>query len=504
MDEFRGDFIKGLKEATSDVGGVTDAQISSIADRFFSHEGLHHDPSKLTLGKMHGDVVIDFVQDVVRNKEKKYDNWGYSKWGDRTKVGAEETARTAQRGAVFSAVGSADNVRMQLQDAFEARSRALYQLFGKSEGPLGYSLETYQRENAIVEDVLREMSQKNISAKKTAPGKSADDINHLFDLIGSLRDVKNEDDLWGLVDRVMDRGLYSGYSKNDKVPLEWSGVRYEHTPRQLAYEGFSLLKEMAEDHASILDTGASLKNMASGGMTVSETTHMLGSGQAIPTSTNMVMAQLANETGNDLLLSSHENYLDRMAKLREARLANQNDRLNDSGMVSDIVNNKAVSQPRILSNDSVAIQRTIKDGMQDTFSDIATKTKHAFNASAAGVMGLAGLSFASLWATNALMKGAPTPEGLQEMAPVNPDVMTQPTARVTPNQNGEYINISVSAKTAKSMNTNDLAAMLNNEIMAMSKMTMRTNVNVNDNSANIDQRFVEGAVANAMTKGYAY
>jgi hypothetical protein len=54
------------------------------------------------------------------------------------------------------------------------------------------------------------------------------------------------------------------------------------------------------------------------------------------------------------------------------------------------------------------------------------------------------------------------------------------------------------------MNNNDLAAMLNNEIMSMSNVKMNTSVNVNDNSQSIDGKWLEGAVANAMNKGYAY
>ncbi len=138
------------------------------------------------------------------------------------------------------------------------------------------------------------------------------------------------------------------------------------------------------------------------------------------------------------------------------------------------------------------------------FADIATAGKKAFSGSAASFAGVGLLGFGALWATNALMKGAPTPEGLQEMAPVAPETLGAPTARVTPNQNGEYINISVKASAAKRMNHNDLAAMLNNEIMAMSNVKISTNVNVNDNSRNIDNKWLEGAVANAMNKGYAY
>ena len=103
------------------------------------------------------------------------------------------------------------------------------------------------------------------------------------------------------------------------------------------------------------------------------------------------------------------------------------------------------------------------------------------------------------------MKGAPTPEGLQEMAPVAPETLGAPTARVTPNQNGEYINISVKASAAKRMNHNDRSSYAKQRNHGYVEcQNEHTNVNVNDNSRNIDNKWLEGAVANAMNKGYAY
>ncbi|HDR7632485.1 TPA: hypothetical protein QCX75_001175 [Bacillus mycoides] len=170
----------------------------------------------------------------------------------------------------------------------------------------------------------------------------------------------------------------------------------------------------------------------------------------------------------------------------------------------EVMDNRRAVGPEIFLNEAVPIHHTMRNEMNESLSDIATVGKKAFSGSAISLTGDGPIGFGELWATNALMKGTPTPEGLQEMAPVAPKTLGSPTARITPNQNGEYINISVKASASKRMNHNNLAAMINNEIMAMSNVKMNTSVNVNDNSKKIDSKWLESAIANAMNKGYAY
>lgn len=115
--------------------------------------------------------------------------------------------------------------------------------------------------------------------------------------------------------------------------------------------------------------------------------------------------------------------------------------------------------------------------------------------------------FGAMWATSALMRSGPTPEGLREQtqqqpAAVNPLGNSQPTARVT--ENGENINIRISAKNAKGMSEQDISALVHQEVSAMTQMPMNVNMNVNDNTQNIDQQWLQGVVANAMNKGFGY
>ena len=116
-------------------------------------------------------------------------------------------------------------------------------------------------------------------------------------------------------------------------------------------------------------------------------------------------------------------------------------------------------------------------------------------------------AFTAMWAMSSLMRSGPTPEGLREQAappPVSADrLLTNPTARVVEN-NGEYINLQISAKDANRMSHQDVSAIVNRELQSQAGMTMNMNMNVNDNTQNIDQQWLQNIVAKSMNNGYAF
>lgn len=128
-----------------------------------------------------------------------------------------------------------------------------------------------------------------------------------------------------------------------------------------------------------------------------------------------------------------------------------------------------------------------------------------------GGAGIAGgaIAFGALWAGSAFARSGPTPEGLREQtrepiaAPVSSSQLAEPTARVTEN-NGEHINVRVSAKGAANMSEQEVASMVHQEISAMTTVNMNTTMNVNDNTQNIDQQWLQGIIANAMNKGIGF
>jgi len=124
-----------------------------------------------------------------------------------------------------------------------------------------------------------------------------------------------------------------------------------------------------------------------------------------------------------------------------------------------------------------------------------------------GGVGGGAVAFGAMWAASALIRSGPTPEGLQEQtapqAPVAPETMQTPTARVTQN-NGEFVNIRVSAKNAQNMSEEEVAALVHQEIGAMSSMKLDTNLNIQDNTQDINQEWLQGVVTNAIDKGFGF
>jgi hypothetical protein len=156
-------------------------------------------------------------------------------------------------------------------------------------------------------------------------------------------------------------------------------------------------------------------------------------------------------------------------------------------------------------NDHVLSGATVADEAAGKFRNMASKFTPQLGGG--GVMGGVA-AFGAMWAASAFVRSGPTPEGLQEQtqqapAPVAPQSLQTPVARVSEN-NGEYVNIRVSAKAAKGMSEQDVAALVHQEIGAMTSMKMDTTLNVNDNTQNIDQQWLQGVVANAINKGFGF
>lgn len=109
-------------------------------------------------------------------------------------------------------------------------------------------------------------------------------------------------------------------------------------------------------------------------------------------------------------------------------------------------------------------------------------------------------TFMGLWATSALMRSGPTPESMKEAAPAPPPVenlaQSQPTARVA--ENGEHVNIRISAKDAKNMSQEDIAALVHQEVSGMSGIPMNINLNTNDNLQRIDKNWLQQKFSDAM------
>ncbi|MDK2600694.1 hypothetical protein QO179_24680 [Bacillus stercoris] len=165
----------------------------------------------------------------------------------------------------------------------------------------------------------------------------------------------------------------------------------------------------------------------------------------------------------------------------------------------------SISKSSFDSSDHVLNGATVAEEARVKLRDVVGK----FTPKISGGIGGGVVAFGAMWAASALIRKAPTPEGLQEQtkepapAPAPKESMQTPTARITQND-GEYVNIRVSAKNAKNMSEEDIAALVHQEIGSMTSMKMDTTLNVNDNTQNIDQQWLQGVVANAIDKGFGF
>ncbi|UOE58081.1 hypothetical protein [Cytobacillus oceanisediminis] len=477
---------------------VTHKDIVTASEQFFSGS------ENLTLGSLHGDEARERIREAVA-KTGQYGNWGIAKNGEFTNLALEEHEKSVLARSTSTTIGSVDNTRMRMSAAFMSLSETKYKLFNQAEGALKYTQDDYVRETAIVDEFLREYSQKSISAKKVEGSAltSEEVMKDLYAMIDKVNNPSNNLDYGQAAADLADRGLF----KNKPFLEIGDGEVYRGSRESFMKTALELLGGAEETFGSMGVNGnrqSSLMMFASQGIGFDKLSNVVRTGEHLPgTEGAGYLNRVAKELGYESMDAHRESLEKAVFRAHTSRLNNITDRFEDSGNVMEIMNGQS-RNPGILPNSEVPVYRTIRDQMDNTLAEIATQAKAKFSGSAAGVLGVATAGFASLWATNAAMKGAPTPEGLQEMAPVAPETLGAPTARVAQNDNGEYLNIRINAKSAQRMSSNDIAALINNEVMAMSNMKMATNVNVNDNSKQIDRKWLENQVANAMNKGYAY
>ena len=135
--------------------------------------------------------------------------------------------------------------------------------------------------------------------------------------------------------------------------------------------------------------------------------------------------------------------------------------------------------------ENLSMNKTIQSGFRRTVNSNAFRM---------------GAGLAAAWIVGSAVKGGPTPEGeeaeqIATMAEVSPaSLLTSPTARVTPR--GENINMSISGTGA--MDPQELAGIINQQIGHQTGIAMDLNINQTDNVQNLDNKFFEDRVSQAL------
>lgn len=140
----------------------------------------------------------------------------------------------------------------------------------------------------------------------------------------------------------------------------------------------------------------------------------------------------------------------------------------------------------------------------DAMGKVKTGTSEVFNGIKKMASSPMAVSFAAIWGASAMMRSAPTPEGAEaqqeaRQVDVAPEQMlTSPTARVTPK--GESTILKISGRGMGGMDHNALAGIVNSEVQQMSGTKMDMNVNINDNTQTISNRWIQQKLNESMNQ----
>lgn len=432
----------------------------------------------------------------------------------RAKTHAMDNVETviARTGKEF--IGHIDNARQRISTLHEITQREL--VAGKAIGQ-----QAAEESTQIVNEVTRRLSQDSISSKKFTvqtlinddefrtmtqeqqKAKTLELSRKRNEMLAQLReDLYNPNmDVHATFSNLKELGIV----KDDKKTSLEIGTGREKLIRTmddhaLFKEGLSKIRDTNRMNQHVGGYNAlALKAGASQGVEKFDEILQTGLGY-VHTDAMKEYYQMANTETQARMDSHREAYRSGLMRLQQ-----QN---SDASKVMEELSSSTapkIEGRNILQDNYIHQQAPAR--FRDVLDELVPK--RAFGSPVAGSVAAGAVGFGAMWAASAALKTAPTPEGMREQqAQAGPRVpvdklLTSPTARVTQN-NGEHINLQISAKDAKNMSHSEVAALVNQELQGMSAVQMNMNLNVNDNSQNIDQKWVQDLVANAMNKGYAF
>jgi len=384
-----------------------------------------------------------------------------------------------------------------------------------------------QESKSLVNEVTRRLSQDSISSKKFTVGtlmKDGVDANMTQDEMRkysmNLASMRNEKlaslreqlynphmDVETTIQNLKDIGVIKPSEKGAppvEVPVGLSGKRNLQfvDDEAMFRQGLESIKQTNQINQHV--DGYKAAALKIGGSKGTALENLLKTGEGfVPTDAVKELYKASNEEGQAGFSRYQESYQEGVLRLHKQNQQAE-EVIADARASARASNGAAKEATEVLAGDFVENRASAR------FKDVASKMMPDIMKSKAGLMtgAVAGaMTFGAMWATSAAMRNGPTPEGMREQqaAPgVSADrLLTSPTARVTEN-NGEYINLKINAKSAQGMSHADVSNIVNRELQSMSNVQHDMNLNVQDNSQSIDQKWLQDIVANAMNKGYAF
>lgn len=488
-------------------------------------------------GRISGAAVIQDLQADMGNlaKEMNVTVGTLSRQANEARIIAKENRTTAQQSLLTRFDGLIEH-SLTAKDALETREARLGKAFvgiidNTRDKVLGLAtavmdtLETSGRASSIrvntyrntIEDVTAAFSQDLISSKKFSVEAETKRLMQINDsLTPQQADVQAQRiiderhlkvaDMNEYLMNLTDENRESFIRHNDEIGLfdvHSGDARTAATERVRMHSALDMIQDVQRFSAG---AGGAQNPSLRVGVSEGQRSDVLrrlysGSGDMIiPTPATQMLAQVTLESEHEGTRAIGQNMERSMTNFRRSVIQNFD---NASGGADNLIDSLS---PGVELGDHSLSGATVAEESATKFKDLASKFTPKALGNGGGFTGGA-IAFGALWAASAMARSGPTPEGLQEQtqqpAPVPKQAMQTPTARVTQN-NGEFVNIRVSAKNAQNMSEQDVAALVHQELGSMTSMKLDTTLNVNDNTQNIDQQWLQGVVANAIDKGYGF
>lgn len=467
-------------------------------------KGIDEDVQNLakTMNITAGDLAkqVDDLRILGSNqwddKQASFMNLFNNQITSRLREADEVETREARLGKEF--VGRIDNTR----DKVVTLATATLDVLEKEQRINGETSRLYRN---TIEDTMATFSQELISSKKFDIDA---EIKRQLTLDPSLEGQP------GMAEEIAKQTVNERYTKvlemNEAMlnPTQANLDLFRENNREIGlFQGEEKLGKMEDALSRIRDVAVwngradgynniSLKMGISEGVDARNTREFLNArgGHFVETPMTRFMAEHATDEGKQVMTEGFSRWKQNVVAGFDDSAVNQS-----SGIADTLVESSF--------NQHSLDGATMSERSGSSLRGVAAQFMPSGGGGAAGIMGGA-VAFGALWATSALVRSGPTPEGLREQteapaAPVAPSTLAPPTARITEN-NGEHINIRIAAKGIEGMSEQDVSALVHQEISAMSTVNMNTTMNVNDNTQNIDQQWLQGIIANAVNKGIGF
>lgn len=396
------------------------------------------------------------------------------------------------------AVGPIDNLRERMRELHTMTQEALV-----GGGVLG--AEDARRNSFIVQKFGSTLSQELISSKKLTIDKYAAEVEAEGNYT-TKEEIRQEaqarmkarhekiSDIQNMLRNPSAQNIDTLRTELDSLGIFSSGTEMYHGERvqksEILDKGLQELRMMQElnQRQGGLSADALKINESTGLEDSSRVREATLGRNFMPTSTNRASYAHLYENGEEVFDQAKEKWnqsvLNKYMDIQSAR-----ETVSDQVLRSDEQSFRSISE--LEKRGGGFISGTASDAL----GSAKRATSNAFDGLKVQKIAPVAAVFGAIWGASAMLRTAPTPEGLEEQqraahVEVAPEQMlTSPTARVTTNPESTMVRIS--GRGTSGLDHNALAGIVNSEIQQMKGMSMDMNVNLNDNTAKITNSWIQ-------------